>query len=328
MVRRFAAKLVFSPMTTSIATTDLLALLGAIPVAALGGEAFLKGVLGLAAWARLPKMLVATTLAAFATSSPELTVSTMAALAGRPAIGLGDALGSNVVNVALILGLALLFGPLSARFSDVRRDFLLALAVPILTLVMTSDGIVTRAEGALLLTVFAAWLTLTARQALHHRRNNSIGEVPIASPIKSILFAIVGLTCMIVAGKLFVSGAGGIATALGIHPYIIGATVVAMGTSLPELVTTLLSRIRGHDDVGLGTLLGSNLFNGLGIVGVAASIHPISVPFTEVAVALGFGILSMILMVPVRGEVSRMRGPMLLAAYASFVLATLRTGAH
>ncbi len=311
----------------SIATNDILALLGAIPIAALGGEAFLKGVVGLAVWLRLPKMLVATTLAAFATSSPELTVSTMAALAGKPAIGLGDALGSNVVNIALILGIALLFGTLTASFAEIKKDFLLAVAAPLLTMYFAFDGVITRIEGAALLGIFATWLSLTAWQALDHRRGTVIGEEAVESPWKATGLALVGLACMIVAGQLFVSGAGGISAALGVHPYVVGATVVALGTSLPEMVTTVLSRIRGHDDVGLGTLLGSNLFNGLGIVGVAASIHPIQVPFSEVAIALGFGVFAMLLMVPMRGELSRLRGVVLLAAYAAYVVATMKAGA-
>jgi len=306
-----------------IATPDLLALLAAIPLAALGGEAFLKGVLGVAAWLRLPKLLVATTLAAFATSSPELTVSSLAALAATPEIGLGDALGSNVVNIGLILGLALMFGALSARFAEIKRDFLLALAVPVLTLILALDGTLSRAEGALLLALFAFWLMLAARQAIAHRRDAQADAEPTGSPVRAWLFAAVGLTCLILAGRLFVTGASGIAAALGIHAYVIGATVVAIGTSLPELVTTLLARLRGHDDVGLGTLLGSNLFNGLAIVGVAAAIHPIQAPVDEIVLALGFGVLSVLLILPRAGVVSRWRGLVLLAAYAAFVTATL-----
>lgn len=158
-------------MSLSLTTTDLLALLAAIPLAALGGEAFLRGVLGVAAWLRLPKLLVATTLAAFATSSPELTVSSLAALDGKPEIGLGDALGSNVVNIGLILGLALLFGALPARLAEIERDFLLALCLPALTLILAADSTLSRTDGALLLVLVALWLILVVRQAIYHRRD-------------------------------------------------------------------------------------------------------------------------------------------------------------
>lgn len=309
-------------MIPSLNTADLLALLAAIPLAALGGEAFLKGVLGTAAWLRLPRLLVATTLAAFATSSPELTVSSMAALAGKPEIGLGDALGSNVVNIGLILGLALLFGPLAANFAEIRRDFILALAVPVLTLILALDGALSRVEGALLLVLFAAWLIQIARQAIAHRRDAPAADAHVR-PLYAMLFLIVGLAGLILAGRLFVSGASGIAMTLGVHAYIIGALVVAIGTSLPELVTTLLARLRGHDDVGLGTLLGSNLFNGLAIVGTAAAIHPIQAPAAEVFITLAFGVLTVLLILPRAGIISRRRGLVLLAAYAAFVTATL-----
>lgn len=309
-----------------MSTNDLLALLAAIVLAALGGEAFLKGVLGIATSLRLPKLLVASTLAAFATSSPELTVSSMAALAGRPEIGLGDALGSNIVNIGLILGTALLFGTLTAHFSEIKRNLLFALAAPVLTLILALDGTLSRTDGALLMALFALWLTMTARQAIQHRREIPTHEALIGvsvKPAQAWLFLITGLACLILAGRLFVTGASGIAEALSINAYVVGVTVVAIGTSLPELVTMLLARWRGHDDVGLGTLLGSNLFNGLAIVGIAASIHPIRAPSSEVAIALGFGVLMVLLILPLAGTISRQRGLVLLTAYAAFVTTTL-----
>ena len=301
---------------------DVILLVLAILLAAAGGEAFLKGVLGFAVWLRLPKMLVATTLAAFATSSPELTVSTLAALASKPEIGLGDALGSNVVNVALILGIALLFRALPARLEEIQRDIILALAVPILTLILASDGMLSRADGLLLLTLFSFWMVLMVRQGLRHRKNSPT-EDAASSSIHAWLFSLAGLSCLIFAGHFFVRGASGIATALGLQPYVVGATIVAIGTSLPELVTTLLSRWRGHDDIGLGTVLGSNLFNGLAIVGIASTISPIEAPLCEVAVGLGFGILTVSLILPHKGCISRQRGFILLAIYAVYGTMTI-----
>lgn len=310
-------------MIWNFAPTDLLAVLAAVPAAALGGSLFLKGVLGVAAWLRLPRVLVATTLAAFATSSPELAVSSLAALAGKPEIGLGDALGSNVVNIGLILGLALLFKGLVVRRDELGRDYVLALAVPVLTLVLALDGRLSRADGLLLLGLLAAWLALVTRQAIAERRDSADAALPAAAALRAWLCLLGGLAALIMAGRLFVQGAGGIAAGLGVHPYLIGVTVVAMGTSLPELVTVLLSRLRGHDDIGLGTLLGSNLFNGLAIVGLAATIHPIQAPPAELALALGFGLLLVLLMRPSAGVMTRRRGLALLAAYAGFVLTTL-----
>lgn len=302
-------------------------LLLGVALAATGGEFFLKGVLASAAWLRLPHLLVATTLAAFATSSPELTVSSVAALEGAPEIGLGDALGSNVVNIALIFGLALLFGPIAVQWRSLRRDMSLALLVPCLTFILALDGRLGRLDAGLLLLIFAGWLVLLVWQAWRLRANLEpcAGERPERPPLWHILvLAPLGLAALLLAGHLFVHGASGIARQLGIHSYLIGVTVVAIGTSLPELVTTLLARWRGHDEVGVGTLLGSNLFNGLAIVGTAAMIEPISAAPGDTAIALLTGVLALLLLVPGRAAIlTRVRGIMLLSLYALYVGLTL-----
>jgi cation:H+ antiporter len=304
--------------------TDPALILGAVLLAAAGGEAFLKSILGAARHLRVPKVVVATTVAAFATSSPELTVSTVAALAGQPEIGLGDALGSNVVNIALIFGLALLYGGVQTSRQDFGRDFYFALAVPALSFFLIFDGRIERAEALLLLAVFLAWLVWTVRSALRLRAVAVAVEATELSAGKSLLLGVLGLGALIAAGRLFVSGATGIAAAFAVDTYVIGAIVVAIGTSLPELVTVILSRLRGHDDVGVGTLLGSNLFNGLAIVGVAGTIHPIAVPMTEVALTLAGGIVALLLLLPNRsGLIVRGRGFLLLMLYVGFVWATL-----
>ncbi len=150
----------------SIAATDLAAIGGAVVLAGVGGEAFLKAILGIAKQLRVPNAVVATTVAAFATSSPELTVSTVAAIAGRPEIGLGDALGSNVANIALIFGLALLFGPIRATREEFGRNFILILLAPLLTFFFLLDGRIERSEGMLLLLVFFIWVGLMLRHGL------------------------------------------------------------------------------------------------------------------------------------------------------------------
>lgn len=304
--------------------TDMALILGAVLLAAAGGEMFLKSILGAALHLRVPKMVVATTLAAFATSSPELTVSTVAALAGQPEMGLGDALGSNVVNIALIFGLALLYGTVQTTRQDFGRDFYLALAVPVLSFFLIFDGRIERAEALLLLAIFFVWLVWTVHSALRQRDVTSVIEATELSAGKSLLLGVLGLGALVAAGRLFVSGATGIATAFGVDTYVIGAVVVAIGTSLPELVTVILSRLRGHDDVGVGTLIGSNLFNGLAIVGVAGAIHPIVAPMAEVALTLACGIVALLLLLPNRsGLIVRGRGFLLLMLYVGFVWATL-----
>lgn len=306
--------------------TDLALIIGAVVLAALGGEAFLKSILGAAVHLRVPKRVVATTLAAFATSAPELTVSSVAALAGQPEIGLGDALGSNVVNIALIFGLALLFGAVQTARTEFGRDFYLALATPVLTFFLALDGRIVRGEALLLLTLFLAWLAWTVHSAMRQRDAAGAIEAGGLSPGKSLILGVLGLAALIAAGRLFVSGATGIAAAFSVDAYVIGVLLVAIGTSLPELVTVILSRLRGHDDIGVGTLIGSNLFNGLAIVGVAGTIHPISVPLAEVALTLACGNIALLLLLPNRAcLITRWRGFMLLTLYAGFVWATLQS---
>lgn len=304
--------------------TDLALILAAVLLAAAGGEAFLKSILGAALHLRVPKMVVATTLSAFATSSPELTVSTVAALAGQPEIGFGNVLGSNVVNVALIFGLALLYGSVQTRRQDFGRDFYIALAVPVLTFIFIFDGRIERMEAVALLSFFFAWLLWTVRSALQQRRCTANVEASELSAGKSLLLGTLGLFALIAAGKLFVSAASGVAAALAVDGYIIGVVLVSIGTTLPEMMTMMLVRMRGHDDVGIGTLIGSNIFNGLAIVGLAGTIHPIAVPLAEVALTLGFGIAALLFLLPDRnGTIPRRRAFLLLALYCGFVWATL-----
>lgn len=312
----------------AIAAADIVALTGAVVLAAAGGEAFLKAILAAAKHLRVPSGVVATTLAAFATSSPELTVSTVAALSGHPEIGLGDALGSNVVNIALIFGLALLFGSIRSSRDAFGRDYLLALAVPLVTALMVLDGRIARWEGFVLLAVFAGWLTWLLHATLRRRDAVSLSAVVSGlGPWATLALGAAGLAALIAAGRLFVLGATGIAASFAIDAYVIGVLVVAFGTSLPELVTVLLSRLRGHEEVGVGTLIGSNLFNGLAIVGTAASIHPIAAPPGEVGVTLVCGIAALLLLLPNRaGLVARGRGVLLLALYGAFVWTSLGAG--
>lgn len=287
-------------------------LLLAIVMAALGGEWFLRGVLALSQRFALPKLLVATTLVALATSSPELMVSTLAAWQGQPEIGLGDALGSNVTNIALLAGLALLLRPLAVSRAQLGGDYLLALLLPLLTVLMLWDGELSRLEAGLLLTGFVIWLW----RSWHAPRATVATQDEAANPGQT-WHLLAGLALLVLAGRCFVSGAAGIAAHFGVSAYLIGVTIVALGTSLPELVTVLLARWRGEDEIGIGTLLGSNLFNGMAIVGTAALIHPMMVSPAQVMVTLASGVLALLLLLPGKsGLLGRGRGISLLLVYA------------
>jgi cation:H+ antiporter len=307
--------------------SDYLFLLLGVLAAGLGGELFVRGAIGLAKWARIPAGIIGATIAAFATSSPELAVSVNAALEGRPQIALGDALGSNVANIALILGIALLFSSLSPARDSIRRDFPVAILAPILTGILIFDGELSRIDGVILLAVFVAWLVAAVFEA--RKQRNADSEIRAESGGKSTVVALViGLGALIAAGRLIVIGAKGIAISFGMEEFVIGATVVAIGTSMPELATVLISKIRGHEEIGLGTILGSNIFNNFWIVAVAALISPMSgLPLNEIAVGLGFGATTVILTFPVgSGTISRGRGVLLLVLYVAYVFTILRFG--
>lgn len=300
-----------------------LGLLIGVGCAGIGGELFVRGAVGLAKWARVSAGIIGATVVAFATSSPELSVAIGSSVAGQPEISLGDAVGSNIVNVGLILGLTLCISGIQAPRASVRRDFPVALLVPVVLGVLSLDGIISRVDGVLLLVLFLGWLiavTIAAR-----RERSASGQVLGSLSLwRAVLAAVVGLAFLVGSGHFIVTGARGIAVAFGIPEFIIGASVVAVGTSMPELATSIIAKIRGHDEIGLGTILGSNIFNGLFIVGIAAVIFPIRVESRAVATSLILGLATTALTFPPSGGfIDRRRGAMLLALYAIYVVALI-----
>lgn len=302
---------------------DLTFLAIGVVLAAVGGEFFVRGLVGLAAWARVPAGVIGATVAAFATSSPELTVAISAAEDGRPEIALGDALGSNIVNIGLVVGIVLLMGMRTAAEIS-HRDAATALGMALLLLVLLVDGDVSRYDGALLLTTFAVWIALTTRNALRDRSEivETVGERRHG---RSVAEALVGLVCLVAAGRLLVVGAKGIGDDLGVSTFVIGVVLVSFGTSLPELATAIISRVRGHAELGVSTALGSNIFNTSFIVGVAAVLAPIEVAAREAVVSIVAGVaLILVLLVGTRGEaLSKWRGVALVSGYCISLLALL-----
>lgn len=298
---------------------DALLLLPGVAAAAAGGELFVRSTVGAAARARVAPGIVAATVAAFATSSPELSVAVNSAVSGRPEISLGDALGSNVVNVGLVLAIAILLGGLAARPQDLARDIPGAGLAPMLVLVLALDGTLGRWDAAVLLGAFAAWLGITIRQAARER--SAVVEV-LADRTRAqvIRDGALGLVLLVVAGRLIVVAARDLGQMLGLDAFTVGAVLVAVATSAPELATVVVARLRGHDEVSVGTVLGSNIFNALLVVGVAAAIHPIPVVGEDIALACGAGVLTMALVIPGRScRLAPWRGVVLLVVYAAYI---------
>ncbi|HEY0587785.1 MAG TPA: sodium:calcium antiporter [Pseudoduganella sp.] len=303
-------------------------LLVAAALAAMGGEWFVRGVVGTAARWRLSELLVAMTVAACATSAPELMVSVIASSDGNSALAMGDALGSNVTNILLILGLSLLFGSLAVSAGALRWHLAGAFAAPLLTGALLADGFLSRWDGAILLLLFCAWLAATV---LAIRRTkvpvNGASRPPCdLGPVAIAASLVGGMVFLALAGRLFANGGRALASVLGLPDAVVGATMVALGTSMPELVTTLVSRWRGHHDVGVGTLLGSNLFNGLAILGTAALITPVRAAWRPASVVLLFGVLAILLVIPRRQSLPPQRGMVMLGCYVLYVMALGLTG--
>ena len=295
------------------------ALLSGIASASIGGELFIRGTVGLARWARISPGITGAVVAAFATSSPELSVSISAALADNPQIALGDALGSNIVNVALILAVVLVISGIQCPVDSTKRDFPVAVLLPVGTGLLVLDGELSRFDGLLMLGLFLMWLGLTAVEA--HKQRSATGEVLGVQTRWLILCSSAsGMALLVLAGHLIVTGAKGIALSLGMDYFMVGVIVVAIGTSTPELATAVIAKLRGHDEVGLGTILGSNIFNGLFIVPIAAILNPIAIAERyEVLFSLAFGFAAVLLIYPSRtGLIHRSRGILLLLLYGIF----------
>ena len=307
---------------------DYLYLLLGIICAGMGGELFVRGSVGMAHWLRISPGIIGATVAAFATSSPETSVSITSALTNNPQIALGDALGSNVVNVSLILGLALLYKPIQVPKGSLRRDFPVALLVPVITSVLFLDGVLSRTDAFILLATFSGWLWLTIQKARKERNETEsvLGEARHRFVIPS---CIAGLSFLILAGGFIVTGGRGIATSFGVPEFIIGATIVAVGTSVPELATTIIACIKGHEEIGLGTVLGSNIFNGLFVVGTAAAINPIEMSWLPLIASLAFGVICLIQAIPFKnGQIFKVQGMILLASYLLYLVIVLRNPLH
>lgn len=293
-----------------------------VVLAALGGELFVRGSVGLAKWLRIPAGIVGATVAAFATSSPEMSVSILASLDGRPEIALGDAAGSNLVNLGVVLGFTVLVSPVMVRAADVRRELPIGIAAMGLLWVFAGDGSFSRIEAGLFLGVFLFWLVWVVRDARRDRVD--VEALSSAHRGRTTIELVVGLVLLVIAGRLVVTAAKGFGESLGWSEFVVGSLLVAVGTSTPEFVTAVIASRRGHSAVGVGAVLGSNIFNTLFIVGVAGLIQPIAGDIDGLEIAVVLGILGTLLVVPNRlNVVGRVRGVALLGLYAAFVVAVL-----
>lgn len=261
------------------------ALLAGLILLIWSADKFVEGAALTARYAGMPPLLIGMVIIGFGTSAPEMVVSALAAWQGNPGLALGNAFGSNIANIGLILGMTALLGTLTIASNVVRREFPLLLLITLLVGWPLLDGLVSRTESWMLLGAFAlimGWSIragLKQRDALGDEVEAELGaEAQQVSLGKAVFWLLLGLVLLIASSRLLVWGAVSIASSLGVSDLVIGLTVVAVGTSLPELASSLAALRKGEHDMALGNVLGSNLFNTLAVVGIAGVIKPISVP--------------------------------------------------
>ena len=305
-------------------------------VLTLGADALVRGAGALALRLGLSALVVGLTVVAFGTSSPEAAVSAEAALSGDSAIALGNVVGSNLFNLALILGVTALIRPLTVDPALVRRDLPVMLAATAAVVVFLFDGTVGRLEGVLLLASLVGYTGFSIRASRLEARMADAGmsdEVRSAAeaargPLwKALVLLVGGLIALVVGAGWLLDGAISLAEGFGVSPAVIGLTLVAAGTSLPELATSVVAARRGQPEIALGNVVGSNTFNGLGVLGLAALLHPVEqggVTWPTLAVMLVVSVLAYGL-VRWRGRLGRPEGVVLVLAYAAYA-ATLFVG--
>lgn len=300
-------------------------------------DRFVEGAASTARHFGMPPLLIGMVIVGFGTSAPEMVVSALAALEGKPGIALGNAYGSNISNIALILGVTALISPITVHSLILRKE------LPILTLVTALaawqlwDRDLSRFDALVLLAVFAALMGWTIWQGLRKKDDTLASEVEqelqehSMTIGKALLWLVLGLVLLIISSRILVWGAVAIAQSFGVSDLVIGLTIVAVGTSLPELASSIIATRKGEHDIALGNVLGSNLFNTLPVVGIAGAIHPMTVGqevlnrdistmmlLTVSLFLFGYGFRG-------PGRINRLEGAVLLACYVGYTAYLLST---
>jgi cation:H+ antiporter len=305
---------------------DLLALAAGLVLLYFGAEWLVRGAASLALRFGLTPLVVGLTVVAFGTSAPELVVSVGSALEGRGGLAIGNVVGSNIVNVALILGLSVLIRPALVKTQLLRLDVPLMIGASVLLFVLLLDGMLNRVEGVFLFAGLVAYTGFNIWQSRREQtaRQTDLAEVlptPSGSVGRDVGWVVVGLVVLVVGAQLLVSGAVSIAEAAGLSEAVIGLTIVAIGTSLPELATSIVAALRGEGDIAVGNVVGSNVFNLLGILGLSSMLAPLERGGIGLF-DLGTMLFLALLLVPLMRsgfQLSRWEGSLLMACYAVYL---------
>lgn len=318
---------------------DYLLLLLGLVVLVVGGEFLVKGAVGCSSAFKISPLVIGMTVVSFGTSAPELLVSLQSALDGNPGIAIGNVVGSNIANIALVLGITVIIFPIIAERQTKFIDYPMMLLACILFYVFALDNIIELYEGVILfgiLVAFTTYLVVNSRKKTkkaQQEEENEDGEYTDALkyPIwKSIVFLLIGLVALYFGSEWFVEGAVGIAEVLlegnPDKESIIGVTVVALGTSAPELVASIVAAVRKQSDISVGNLIGSNIFNVFAVIGITAIVKPIEVSDQVLDFDMYWMLGIMLAMIPILllgKRIGRVKGVLLFGSYAAYVTVIL-----
>ena len=304
-------------------------------------DKFVDGAVGVARFCGMSTLLIGMVVVGFGTSAPEMVVSALSAMQNAPELALGNAYGSNIANIALILGVTAVISPVIVVRKALKRDLPVLIAVTALSVFLVSDGSITRMDGMILLLVFALvmgfniWNEMRQKAVAGGAAESEPQEGEPLSLGKSVFWLVLGLALLVASSRALVWGAVEIARALGVSDLLIGLTIVAVGTSLPELASSIAAARKGENDLAIGNIIGSNLFNTLMVVGIAAMIAPMqtfepSVFNRDMPVMAVLTVLLLLFGLPVRkkrldanghriGRINRLEGATFLAIYIGYI---------
>lgn len=284
-----------------------------------GADFFVEASSSIAKTLRVPSIIIGLTIVAFGTSMPELAVSTTASLAGNNEIAVGNVIGSNIFNLLVVLGACGAIRPFAVQL---RWDYAASVGVAAaLFFMIVGDHFVSRTEAIILLVLFAVFVAMTVRDALTNRIEEE-EEYKSITPLRCAIYIVGGLTAIVCGGDLVVECAKKIALALGMSQTLVGLTVVALGTSLPELVTSVVASRKGENGLALGNVIGSNIFNILMVLGASAAVKPVPVNGLAVVDAACLIVFSLITWLLCRSKlrISRMEGLIMLGMYTVYLI--------
>lgn len=317
-----------------IHVVHFLTFLAGLAVLYVGAEALVKGAVRLARSMGVSPLVIGLTLVAFGTSAPELSLDLTAAWKGSVGLAFGDLVGSNIANVGLILGIGALVRPLRVESRLLRVEVPVVIAVSLGLWVLAADGRVGRGDGLLMLACFALFLVFmlrSARRGPQHAEQETEQETERLGKnrhgrVASVLLVLAGLAGLVLGAQLMVHAAVEMARIFGVSELVIGLTIVAVGTSLPELATSVVGALRGESDLVVGNVLGSNVFNLLLIMPLVAQVQPLPIESRSLWVDVPVMIAFALAMVPIMWQglsISRAEGALLVLAYVAFVVATV-----